>query len=152
MSLFKQLSELLHSDESSISVKLHKGDNGTMKVFVTSSMGAIPDNANAALETAYHALSTPFVIIGLPEDIEVELQNRLANYTVATREAVDCISSMKALLDHAKAKQKQIPTVKNKSAVGTNTEKMEEEEDDESTSTPPTPAKSIFDGEAEKDF
>lgn len=136
--LLELLSKALVNVNAEVSFKMKRIDDSKVQIIVTSSLGALPDNATEQLQKAYMALSTPLVCQGSPAEIEIDLAARIEGYDAAVKECVDVIDTMRKLLEEAQKapakKAAKAPTKKAGSAKGTAVdEEGEEEEEDEST-------------------
>jgi len=137
--LFELLSKALVNVNAEVSFKMKRIDDSKVQVIVSSSLGAVPENATEQLQKAYMALSMPLVCQGSPAEIERDLIARIEGYAAAVNECVDVIDTMRKLLEEAQkapAKKAAKATAKKTGgAKGAAVEEDGEEEEGEEEST-----------------
>lgn len=111
--MLKQLTSLLNGDDDTITLKLKK-QSGKIRLIVTPSLGALPDDASDAMQKAHEAFSMPLLIVEKVENLESALEKHLESYLPQHQEASYAIEHINRLVGESAKELKERGVSKSK--------------------------------------
>ncbi len=128
--MLKHLTKLLNGDDDTITIKLKK-QGAKIRVVVTPSLGALPDDASEAMQKAHEAFSMPLLIVEKADDIESALDRHIEGYLPQHNEAGYAVEHINRLVNESAKVLKEKGVTKPKTNKRVEVEQSESEDEDD---------------------